>query len=215
MVEAGSPLASRDMGSMTIAYAATTMACTFLLDADGICQRVVMKRERRADATLGGRTRNEAAKRCIGAQYVATIDVQVVGGLVPMPRVGSAMLFAYIGEDGRLAVVRTGPLVKFETVAPENVEIPVDWDEPDNADDECNTVPLSLTKSGERKTPRSLLDEDPWTPPPPQPSWANLPPMRNVRLQKVNVSPSSESAPTLRVMAPAGRGVLPKKASRR
>jgi len=56
---------------MAIAYSATTMACTFLMDADGVCRRVLMKRERRTDATLGGRTRSQAAKRCIGAQYVA------------------------------------------------------------------------------------------------------------------------------------------------
>jgi hypothetical protein len=198
--------------STPIAYSATTMACTFLLDADGVCQRVLIKDERRADATLGGRTRAQAARRCIGAQYVATIDVQVEGGLVPMPRVGSAMLFAYVGEDGRFAVVRTGPLVKFETVAAEPADIPVDWDDPD---DECNTVPLSLTQSGERKTPRSLLEVDPWTPPPPSPSWANLPAVRNVRLQKIHVGSSSESAPTLRMMVPSGRGVLPRKAVRR
>jgi len=211
---------------MSIAYSATTMACTFLLDADGVCRRVLMKRERRADATLGGRTRTQAARRCIGAQYVATIDVQVEGGLVPMPRVGSPMLFAYAGEDGRLAVVRTGPLVKFETVAPaKTTEIPIDWDDPE--DDDCNTVPLQ--QSGERKTPRTLLDVDPWTPPPPPPSWASLPAVRNVRLQKmtrngefrratstpINVDPPSESAPTLRMLAPSGRGLLPKKAARR
>jgi|HubBroStandDraft_4_1064222.scaffolds.fasta_scaffold502964_1 hypothetical protein len=202
---------------MAIAYAATTMACTFLMDADGVCRRVLMRRERRADTTLGGRTRSQAAKRCIGAQYVAAIDVQVEGGLVPMPRVGSPMLFAYTGEDGRLAVVRTGPLVKFETVAPSSSstsEIPVDWEEPDEPDDQTNTIPLA--QSGERRTPTRFLDDtDPWTPPPPSPSWASLPPMRNVRLQKVNVAPPSESAPTLRMLAPTGRGLLPKKAGRR
>jgi len=202
---------------MSIAYAATTMACTFLLDADGVCRRVLMTRDRRADATLGGRTRAQAAKQCIGAQYVAAIDVQVEGGLVPMPRVGSPMLFAYTGADGRLAVVRTGPLVKFETVAPSSSsssEIPVDWAEADEPEDETNTIPLA--QSGERRTPTRFLDDtDPWTPPPPSPSWASLPPMRNVRLQKVSVAPPSESAPTLRMLTPTGRGLLPKKAGRR
>ena len=34
-------------------------------------------------------------------------------------------------------------------------------------------------------------------------------------LQKVNVEPPSESAPTLRMVQPSGRGVLPKRAARR
>ena len=104
---------------MYVAYSATTEGCTFLLDEDGVCRRALLHHASRSgDATLGGRTRAQAARRCIGAQYVASIDVRVDGGLVPMPRVGVPMLFAYTGDDGRIAVVRTGPLVRFETVAP-------------------------------------------------------------------------------------------------
>lgn len=219
---------------MSIAYAATTDACTFLLDQDGVCRRVLLKPDRRADTTLGGRTRAQAARRCIGAQYVASIDVRVDGALVPMPRVGAPMLFAYTGDDGRLAVVRTGALLRFETVAresrPETIaresrdEIHVEWDEGDE-DDDCNTVPL--VQSGERPTPRvSLFDHrderhernepvterDPWRPPPPRPSRASWPgvPATGVRLQKVNVVGPSESAPTLkRMTTPPGRGMLP------
>lgn len=205
---------------MSFAYAATTEGCTFLLDEDGVCLRVLLKGERRgtADTTLGGRTRGQAARRCIGAQYVASIDVRVEGGLVPMPRVGMPMLFAYTGDDGRIAVVRTGRLVRFETVAQERRDdIPVDWADDD---DGCETVPLH--QSGERRTPRlSLFDEpaadtlrDPWVPPP-RPSWGSLPGHVPVRLQKVNVVGPRESAPTVkRVTAPSGRGMLPKKAGR-
>ena len=208
---------------MSVAYAATTEGCTFLLDEDGVCRRVLLRHERRTDATLGGRTRSQAARRCIGAQYVAAIDVRVEGGLVPMPRLGTPMLFAYTDDDGRLAVVRTGPLTRFETVGAESEreEIPVDW--ADDTEDDCRTVPLH--QSGERRAPRvSLFDaqesppardtRDPWVPPP-RASWANLAAGAHVRLQKVNVVGPSASAPTLkRMMAPAGKGMLPKKTGR-
>ena len=206
---------------MSVAYAATTEGCTFLLDEDGVCRRVLLRHERRAaDATLGGRTRSQAARRCIGAQYVASIDVRVEGGLVPMPRLGMPMLFAYTDDDGRLAVVRTGALARFETVGGEHEreEIPIDW--ADDTEDDCRTVPLH--QSGERKTPRvSLFDtqetaeaRDPWIPPP-RPSWANLTAATHVRLQRVNVVGPRGSAPTLkRMMSPAGKGMLPKKSGR-
>jgi hypothetical protein len=149
---------------VSLAYAATTDCCTFLLDQDGVCRRVLMANERRGDPTLGGRTRAQAARRCIGAQYVASIDVRVQGGLVPMPRVGTPLLFAYTGDDGRLAVVRTGPLVRFETLDADPVstqEIHVEWDDSSAAndyadfDDQINTVPLR--QSGERSAPRVAL----------------------------------------------------------
>lgn len=205
---------------MSVAYAATTEGCTFLLDEDGVCRRVLLRHERRTDATLGGRTRSQAARRCIGAQYVAAIDVRVEGGLVPMPRLGMPMLFAYTDDDGRLAVVRTGPLTRFETVGGghEREEIPVEW--ADDTEDDCRTVPLH--QSGERRAPRVSLfgreeareTRDPWIPPP-RPSWAHLATAAHVRLQKVNVVGPSGSAPTLkRMMSPAGKGMLPKKSGR-
>ena len=205
---------------MPFAYSATTAGCTFLLDENGVCLRVLLEHERRSgrDTTLGGRTRAQAARRCIGAQYVASIDVRVDGSLVPMPRVGAPMLFAYLGEDGRIAVVRTGKLVRFETLARPD-EIPVDWSTHD--DDDQNTVPLH--HSGERVTPRvSLFDadaadtlRDPWAPPSHRP-WTSGPSTVGVRLQKVNVVRPSETAVTLeRTIAPAARGMLPRKNARR
>lgn len=227
---------------MPFAYAAATEGCTFLLDEEGVCVRVLLGREQRSagDPTLGGRTRGQAARQCVGAQYVASIDVRVEGALVPMPRVGMPMLFAYTGDDGRIAVVRTGRLLRFETVAGHD-EIPVDW--VDDDDDQCQTVPLH--QSGERVTPRvSLFDgagaasdtlRDPWVPPPPRrehartgavgsvasvaskttttrPTWSSLPSSIGVRLQKVNVVAARETAPTLkRIVAASGRGMLPRK----
>jgi hypothetical protein len=212
---------------VTIAYSATTEGCTFLLDEEGVCRRVVLRHERRsADATIGGRTRTQAARRCIGAQYVASIDVRTEGGLVPMPRIGTPMLFAYTDDDGRLAVVRTGPLSRFETVGAPREEIPVDWDEDDDTvsedgEDECMTVPLH--QSGERKSPPrvSIFDPgearrtpDPWLPPR-RPSWASMTAAAHVRLQRVNVVAPRGSAPTLRRSATVpGKGMLPKRTVR-
>jgi len=92
-----------------ITYAAHTATCTFLLDGEGICRRIVMS---------PGSKRREAAKnaaRCIGAQYVATLDASVPGCLVELPKPGLAMVFARVDENGRIALVRTGSLTAFET----------------------------------------------------------------------------------------------------
>lgn len=92
-----------------ITYAAHTATCTFLLDGEGICRRIVM---------VPGSKRREASKnaaRCIGAQYVATLDPTVPGCLVEMPKVGTPMLFARVDSSGRVALVRTGPITAFET----------------------------------------------------------------------------------------------------
>jgi hypothetical protein len=97
-----------------ISYAAHTASCTFLLDADGICRRIVM-------APKGKRRESSrTASRCVGAQYVASLDGVAAGGLVEMPRVGAAMLFARVGENGRVSLVRTGALIRFETKATED-----------------------------------------------------------------------------------------------
>jgi hypothetical protein len=102
--------------SIDAAYAAYTDACTLFLDENGICVRVILTRRAPDETTLGGRTRARAADRCVGAQYVASIDRSVAGGLVSTPQAGAPMLFAYLGADGRIGVIRTGPLVRFENL---------------------------------------------------------------------------------------------------
>jgi hypothetical protein len=100
--------------SINICYAAHTASCTFLLDADGICRRVVM-------APKGKRRESSrTAARCVGAQYVASLDGIAAGGLVEMPRVGAALLFARVDESGRVSLVRTGALTSFESMAAED-----------------------------------------------------------------------------------------------
>lgn len=92
--------------SINIAYAAHTTSYTFLLDAEGICRRVI-------GAPNGKRTAPSAA-RCVGAQYVASLDPNVSGMLAKRPRVGSAMLFACVDDRGRVSLVRTGLVTRFE-----------------------------------------------------------------------------------------------------
>ncbi|MBS2019669.1 MAG: hypothetical protein JST00_42800 [Deltaproteobacteria bacterium] len=97
-----------------ISYAAHTASCTFLLDEEGICRRIVMVRHQ------DGRKRRDSgrtAARCVGAQYVASLDGSAAGGLVEMPRVGAAMLFARVDERGRVSLVRTGVVTGFEAKA--------------------------------------------------------------------------------------------------
>jgi hypothetical protein len=96
-----------------IRYAAHTGTCTFLLDAEGICRRVVT-------APHVKRKESQTASRCVGAQYVASLDATAAGCLVEMPRVGSAMLFARVDERGRVSLVRTGAVTRFEHAVSEN-----------------------------------------------------------------------------------------------
>lgn len=86
-----------------IAYTAYTQACTFLMDKEGFCRRIVMR----------GKNKNpKAARRCVGAQYVASLLLGSAGGLAEMPTVGAPLIFARI-DDGRVSLVRTGPLERF------------------------------------------------------------------------------------------------------
>jgi hypothetical protein len=107
--------------AIDITYAAHTASCTFLLDAEGICRRIVIPPK-------GKRSASRTAARCVGAQYVASLDGSAAGGLVEMPRVGAAMLFARVDERGRVSLVRTAVVTSFESNAGENpfVEAPGD-----------------------------------------------------------------------------------------
>jgi hypothetical protein len=99
-----------------ILYSATTDTATFLLDADGVCRWVTAAGPVAKDGSWRGK---EAAEHCVGAQYVASIDMRVAGGLVDLPRVGAHLVFAARDpQTGRIALLRTGPLVRFTTKKP-------------------------------------------------------------------------------------------------
>jgi hypothetical protein len=92
---------------MELAYVAHAARCALLLDADGICRWFLLKSEDESVAAT--------AKRCVGAQFVATLDPDVSGLLGHEPAVGKNILFARV-DDGRVTLVRFGPLVEFETL---------------------------------------------------------------------------------------------------
>ncbi len=116
--------------TVRIAYAAHTDAGTFLLDREGICRGFVPS----PDRSGAFRVRPEAADRCIGAQYVAAIDVTEPGALVQLPRVGAALLLGIVDANGRISLIRTGPIVRYETLdgahdKPSEIKLDIDWDD--------------------------------------------------------------------------------------
>ena len=98
--------------SLPIAYVAHTERTKFFLDCDGICRLVVAVQAGRPMPQPASGDK-KAIDRCVGAQYVASIDTKINGKLVDLPRVGSPLVFAVI-EDGRIALIQTGSLLRFE-----------------------------------------------------------------------------------------------------
>jgi hypothetical protein len=96
-----------------IAYAAHTNSCTFLLDSEGVCRRIVPQPA--LTRTAKGREAAAAANRCVGAQYVASLDGSVPGLLAEMPRAGIPMVFARVDSRGRVSLVRTGVVTRFDS----------------------------------------------------------------------------------------------------
>ena len=90
---------------MEIVYAAHTRSGVFMLDQNGVCRWAVAQ---------PGHTAEKVPERIVGAQYLATLDVGAEGALVDLPRIGCPMLFAATDESGRIRLVRTPPLLRFE-----------------------------------------------------------------------------------------------------
>jgi hypothetical protein len=88
------PRAGSDM-----AYAVHTHTCTYLLDEDGICCWIVSQRG----------LVPPHVRPCIGAQFVACLDLAEEGGLVGELRIGARALFVQYFED-RMVLLRTGPI---------------------------------------------------------------------------------------------------------
>lgn len=94
---------------MDLAYAAFTEACVFGLDDAGICREILPK-------AGGSREMITLAMRCIGAQYVASLDASMEGMLSQLPKKGTRLLFARTEPSGRIVLVRSGPVQRFETL---------------------------------------------------------------------------------------------------
>lgn len=93
-----------------LAYAAHTKSAIFYLDENGICQEVAPADPEQTDIPA------ELA-RCIGAQYVASLDLSEPNGLVSLPNVGASMLFVVADGHMRFSLVRTGSLERFDHIA--------------------------------------------------------------------------------------------------
>lgn len=93
---------------MEIVHIAHSARCALLLDDGGVCRWFVLKVDD-DEAVLA------AAKRCVGAQFVATLDPDAPGLLGHEPKVGANLLLARV-DDGRVSLVRFGPLSAFETL---------------------------------------------------------------------------------------------------
>lgn len=91
---------------MDVTYVAQTESCVFLLDEQGICRASLPH----ADAQEKDR---KIAARCEGAQYVASLDVSLPGILATDPKAGLPLVFARVGPQGRVFLIRTGALVEF------------------------------------------------------------------------------------------------------
>lgn len=92
-------------------YTVHTRTCTYLLDEDGICRWV--RSPSNAPAEVG----------CIGAQFVACLDLRVNGGLVGELLVGAFALFVR-NENGRAVLLRTTPIEQVEFRRPADVVDP-------------------------------------------------------------------------------------------
>jgi hypothetical protein len=100
--------------SVEFAYAAHTDSCTLLLDENGVCRHIMASNGRDPRAPAKREPSPQATSQCLGAQYVASLDPSTDGGLAQMPRAGLSMLFARIEDDGRITLVRAGPIGLFE-----------------------------------------------------------------------------------------------------
>lgn len=80
-----------------MAYAVHTATCTYLLDDDGICRWIVSQRG----------VVPAHVQQCIGAQFVACLDMEVVGGLLGTLATGARGLFVK-NTGTHMILLRTG-----------------------------------------------------------------------------------------------------------
>jgi hypothetical protein len=89
------------MADMT--YAVHTATCTYLLDDEGTCLWTLSPSGHAAPGT----------DRCVGAQFVASLDLLAPGGLVGELRLGACALFVR-REHGKFVLLRTLPIENVE-----------------------------------------------------------------------------------------------------
>ena len=101
-----------------VTYAVHTNNCTYLLDDEGVCRWVM--------SPTGAIPPD--GQQCVGAQFVACLDLRVAGGLVGELLIGGSVLFVRHDEEtGRLVLLRTGAIenVEFKKPVPATSSMPL------------------------------------------------------------------------------------------
>ncbi len=89
-----------------VAYAVHTKTCTYLLDEQGVCHWII---------SPTGMVPADI-RQCIGAQFVACLDLTQEGGLAGELLLGAAALFVKRdATTGRFQLLRTGMIFQVET----------------------------------------------------------------------------------------------------
>jgi hypothetical protein len=83
-----------------MAHAVHTRTCSYLLDERGVCRWIVARQ---------GAVPSHV-NQCVGAQFVACLDLATQGGLVGDLRAGAMALFVRNSEPGRMVLLRTAPI---------------------------------------------------------------------------------------------------------
>ena len=164
---------------MDIVYAAHTESGTFMLDVSGVCRWAVAP---------PGKTHAKVPDRIVGSQYVATLDIEAPGALVPLPKPGCPMLFASTDENGHVTLVRTPPVLRFEDKRSPSTPPPRCLDPNRTLEDKtpidarpkapASTPPMPLVRpagSSPSAQPLRPLGMLPKLPPPPRASAATPP----------------------------------------
>jgi hypothetical protein len=117
-------------------YAVQTATCTYLLDEDGVC--------RWTHAPLG--VVPAGSTRCVGAQFVACLDLAEEGGLVGELRLKAAALFVR-REGDRFVLLRTLPIEAVEIRAPVTIEGDLPYSLPQEGDPYAAEDPHSFAET--------------------------------------------------------------------
>jgi hypothetical protein len=91
-------------GAAAPQYAVHTDTCTYVLDDEGIC-RWIMARQGAVPPHV---------QQCVGAQFVACLDLSSEGGLIGELRRGAMGLFVRTTAEGRMMLLRTAPIMRVD-----------------------------------------------------------------------------------------------------
>lgn len=107
-----------------MAYAVHTRTCTYLLDSAGVCRWLVSPQS----------AVPKHVRKCMGAQFVACLDLEVEGALVGELKVGGMALFVR-QTDEHMVLLRTGKIIRVDdrTVEDSSNQAPDPLDEPTEA----------------------------------------------------------------------------------